>query len=54
LLAENDLAAGRLVALSQLSLALGHPYSMVYPQTKARKTGLTRLIQFLKADLREE
>ena len=48
MLAEDDLAAGRLVALSQLSLALGHPYSLVYPQSKARKTGLTRLIDSLR------
>jgi LysR family glycine cleavage system transcriptional activator len=47
MLAEDDLATGRLVALSQLSLALGHPYSLVYPQGKSRKAGLTLLIECL-------
>ncbi len=49
MLAEDDLASGRLVALSELSLALGHPYSLVYSQSKSRKAGFTRLIECLTA-----
>lgn len=50
MLAEDDLAAGRLVALSELSLALHHAYCLVYPQSKSRKVGLLRLIDFLKTE----
>lgn len=50
MLAEDDLAAGRLVPLSELSLALGHAYCLVYPQSKSRKAGLLRLIDSLKTE----
>lgn len=52
MLACDDIAAGRLVALSDIALALGHPYSLVHPLSKARKTGLQRLIDWLAAQAR--
>lgn len=45
----DDLATGRLVVLDQRPLALGHPYSLVYPQTKARKAGLIDLVNWLRS-----
>jgi LysR family glycine cleavage system transcriptional activator len=47
IMAGSDLAAGRLVALSDIEIALGHPYCLVYPRSKARKTGLQALIDWL-------
>lgn len=46
-MAGGDLAAGRLVALSELTIALGHPYCLVYPRSKARKPGMQALIDWL-------
>lgn len=46
-MASGDLAAGRLVPLSDVTIALGHPYCLVYPRSKARKTGLQALIDWL-------
>jgi LysR family transcriptional regulator, glycine cleavage system transcriptional activator len=40
MLAEDDLAAGRLVRLSDLGIALGHPYCLVHPAGKTRRPGL--------------
>lgn len=40
MLAAEDLAAGRLVVLSPISLGLGHPYCLVHPHSKARKRNL--------------
>ena len=44
----DDLAEGRLVVLDERPLALGHPYCLVYPQTKARKAGLIDLVNWLR------
>lgn len=40
MMAASDLAEGRLIALSPISLALGHPYCLAYPRSKARKREL--------------
>ena len=49
LLAEDDLAAGRLVALSDVSLPLGHAYGLVWPHARARKRHLAGLVEWLQA-----
>ena len=46
-LAVPDLGAGRLVIASENSLPLGHSYCAVFPQSKSRKTGLKRLLDWL-------
>ncbi|MCF1709369.1 LysR substrate-binding domain-containing protein [Tabrizicola sp. J26] len=48
MLAEEDLRNGRLVALSSLAMPLGHPYSLVYPRGRSRKTGLQKLLAWLQ------
>lgn len=50
MMAADDLAAGRLIALSDVTIALGHPYCFVHPRSKARKTGLRPLIDWLSRD----
>jgi len=47
MMAAGDLAAGRLVPLSTIAIELGHPYCLVHPRSKARKTGLQALIDWL-------
>ena len=47
MLAASDLAEGRLVALSPVSLPLGHPYCLAYPRSKARKRDLIALASWL-------
>lgn len=47
MMAKDDLAAGRLVALSDISIALGHPYCLVYPRAKSRKRHLLALASWL-------
>ncbi|MCA3574232.1 MAG: LysR family transcriptional regulator [Aestuariivirga sp.] len=47
-LAEEDLRNGRLVALDNQSLPLGHDYCAIHPATKARKSGLLPLRDFLQ------
>ena len=47
MMARSDLAAGRLVPLSNLAIKLGHPYCLVHPRSKARKAGLQSLIAWL-------
>lgn len=47
MLADDDLKAGRLVALSDIAIPLGHPYSLVHPISKMRKAGLRNLIAWL-------
>jgi LysR family glycine cleavage system transcriptional activator len=49
-MAGGDLAAGRLVALSDIAIELGHPYCLVYPRSKARKLGLQTLVDWLVAE----
>ena len=47
MMAGGDLAAGRLVPLSNITIELGHPYCLVHPRSKARKAGLQSLIAWL-------
>ncbi|MGV8985129.1 MAG: LysR substrate-binding domain-containing protein [Cypionkella sp.] len=47
MMASADLAAGHLVILSEVSLALGHPYCLAYPHSKARKRDLAGLCIWL-------
>jgi LysR family glycine cleavage system transcriptional activator len=47
MMAEDDLAAGRLVTLSSIAISMGHPYCLVHPRSKARKDGLPALIDWL-------
>jgi LysR family glycine cleavage system transcriptional activator len=47
MLAADDLAAGRLIRLSDVALPLGHPYSLVHPLSKTRKAGLRHLLDWL-------
>jgi LysR family glycine cleavage system transcriptional activator len=50
MMAADDLAAGRLVALSDITIALGHPYCLVNPRSKIRKVGLAALIDWLSRE----
>lgn len=47
MMATDDLAAGRLVPLSDITIALGQPYCFVYPRSKARKAGVQNLVSWL-------
>lgn len=47
LLAADDRRAGRLVALSDAALPLGHPYVLVHPPGRARRPALRALIDWL-------
>lgn len=47
MMAGGDLAAGRLVPLSDTAIELGHPYCLVHPRSKSRKAGLLALIDWL-------
>ena len=51
MMATSDLAAGGLVPLSDVTIALGHPYCIVHPRSKSRKAGLQALIEWLAKDL---
>lgn len=47
MMAEADMHAGRLKALSSFAVPLGHPYSLVHPRGRDRKADLRRLIAWL-------
>lgn len=47
MMAADDIAAGRLVTLATEAIALGHPYCLVHPRSKARKAGMRALIEWL-------
>lgn len=49
MMALDDLASGRLVALSEISIALGYPYCLAYPRAKSRKRHLLALANWLSA-----
>lgn len=49
MLARDDLAAGALVALSEVSLPLGHGYCLAFPPAKAQKRHLAGLVNWLIA-----
>jgi LysR family glycine cleavage system transcriptional activator len=47
MMAAGDLAEGRLVPLSDISIALGHPYCLAYPRSKGRKRHVISLTAWL-------
>jgi LysR family glycine cleavage system transcriptional activator len=47
MMAEVDLKAGRLVALSAVSIPLGHPYFVAFPRSKGRKRHVQALVSWL-------
>lgn len=49
LLAADDLAAGRLLPLSDLTLPLGHAYCLAAPKAKQQKRHLAGLVRWLTA-----
>jgi LysR family glycine cleavage system transcriptional activator len=49
MMAADDLAAGRLIPLSRITVALGHPYCLVHPHGKSSKNGLRMMIDWLVA-----
>lgn len=50
MMALDDITVGRLVALSDITIALGHAYCLVYPRSKQRKRHLAELVDcFTKA-----
>jgi LysR family glycine cleavage system transcriptional activator len=50
LLAADDLACGFLKALSDVAIPLGHAYNLVLPLSKARKSGLAQLVDWLVSE----
>jgi LysR family glycine cleavage system transcriptional activator len=46
-LARTDLEAGRLIALSPVSVRLGHPYCAFIPDAKAERADIQRLLTLL-------
>lgn len=54
MMAQDDISGGRLIALSDTGIALGHPYYIVYPPSKKRRPGLLSLahwlVEFCKLD----
>jgi LysR family glycine cleavage system transcriptional activator len=51
MMAEEDIASGKLVALSDHGMALGHPYCLVYPHSKTRRPGLLSLTDWLTSSI---
>lgn len=47
MMASDDIAAGRLVVLSDISIALGHAYCLAYPRAKSQKRHLVALVDWL-------
>lgn len=50
MLAADDLASGALVALSPLTIPLGHPYALINPHAKSDKRSLRALLAWLTRD----
>jgi LysR family glycine cleavage system transcriptional activator len=46
-MAEDDLTNGRLVLLSKIPVALGHPYCLVHSRNKGQRTAISKLIAWL-------
>lgn len=46
-MASDDIAAGRLIALSTTSVRLGHPYCAFMPPAKADRADIVRLVELL-------
>ena len=51
LLAQRDLASGRLLAPFATSLPLAHPYCMIYPHAKGEKDIVRRFVSWLRRAL---
>lgn len=49
MMALDDIGSGRLVALSEITIALGYPYCLAYPRAKSRKRHLVALASWLAA-----
>lgn len=49
MMALDDIACGRLLALSDSSIALGYPYCLAYPRAKSRKRHLLALASWLSS-----
>jgi LysR family glycine cleavage system transcriptional activator len=47
MMGSDDIRTGRLVAVSDRALPLGHPYGLVHPPSKISKPGLRSLIEWL-------
>jgi len=47
-MAQSDLDAGRLIALSEVSTALGHPYCAFIPASKAERADIKLLVELLQ------
>jgi LysR family glycine cleavage system transcriptional activator len=47
MMADDDLASGRLVPLSTIAIELGHPYCLAHPHSKTRRAGLRALVDWL-------
>ena len=47
MMGSDDIRTGRLVAVSDRALPLGHPYGLVHPPSKLNKPGLRSLIDWL-------
>jgi LysR family glycine cleavage system transcriptional activator len=47
MMAQEDISEGRLIALSEVGIPLGHPYCVVYPPSKSRRPGLLGLVDWL-------
>ncbi len=52
MMAETDLAEGRLIALSDVAVSLGHPYCLVHAPAHAGKRHLSGLVAHLRATSR--
>ena len=47
-MAFDDIEKGRLVVLSEVTLPLGHPYSLIIPASKRRKMGVKAIVDCLQ------
>jgi len=54
MMARADLEAGRLIALSPVSLQLGHPYCAFVSHVKAERADIKRLVSLLSIDTLSE
>lgn len=54
LMASDAIATGRLVVLSDISVALGHDYCLAYPRAKSRRRHLAALVDWLVSGMATE
>ena len=48
-MAAEELKAGRLVPVSETSVALGQPYCLVHPKNKSQRAAISKLIEWIVA-----